>query len=323
MTLNIILFFFGLFLLYAGAEFLVRGASKIALMARISPLIIGITVVAFGTSSPEIIVSFVAAFSGKADVAVGNIVGSNIANIGLILGISALIRTIKLHQTNITSEVIWMLGASVLFWIFSANEILHQWEGMILFAALLIFILISIRKSINNRNSESNNDEIFVKNKMHRFSKPVQLAIYGISVIVGVIILVWGSNITIDSAVFIARTFGISDIIIGLTLVAFGTSLPELATAIVSIIKKENAILIGNIIGSNIFNILCVGGLVSSFIPIPIKKRVIEFDLPFMIIISLLLLPVAFRWNKIPRILGIFLLALYIAYISFSFTGYK
>ena len=276
MILNISSFVLGLFLLYLGAEFLVRGASKIALMARISPLIVGITVVAFGTSSPEIIVSFVAAFSDKADIAVGNIIGSNIANVGLILGISALIRTVKLRKTNITSEVFWMLGASFLFWIFAYNNILDQWEGIILFSALILFIVVSIKKSINIRNNDSTSDDIPVDNKLQSFSKPMQFIIYGISVITGIFILIWGSQITIDSAVFIARAFGISEIIIGLTLVAFGTSLPELATAIISIIKKENAILIGNIIGSNIFNILCVGGLVSSLIPIPIKEVIFD-----------------------------------------------
>jgi cation:H+ antiporter len=306
--------------LYLGAEFLVRGASKIALMARINPLIVGVTVVAFGTSSPEIIVSFVAAFSDKADVAVGNIVGSNIANIGLILGVSALIRTVKLRKTKIAIEVYWMLAASVLFLVFSFDKILEQWEGIILFIALLFFISLSIKTSIKDRN---NNSEVYIdqNEKIGNLPKSIQIIIYLISVIAGIIILIWGSNITIDSAVFIARKFGVSEIIIGLTLVSFGTSLPELATAIISIIKKENAILIGNVIGSNIFNILCVGGLVSSVIAIPVKERVIHFDLPFMIFISLLMLPVVFKWNKIPRNLGIVLLFLYFSYISFSFLS--
>jgi cation:H+ antiporter len=318
MLINFLIFFFGLFLLYLGAEFLVRGASKIALMARISPLIIGVTVVAFGTSSPEIIVSFVAAFSDKSDLAVGNIVGSNIANIGLILGISALIRAVKLRKTKIVIEVFWMLGASILFILFSLDGMLEQWEGILLVLALLIFIIISIKTSIKQRHE---NSEIITEpiGKISNFSKSVQLFIYVIFVVIGIAILVWGSNITIDSAVFIAREFGVSEIIIGLTLVAFGTSLPELATAIISIIKKENAILIGNVIGSNIFNILCVGGLVSSFIAIPVKERIIQLDLPVMMFISLLLLPVVFMWNKIPRFLGLFLLILYFSYISFSF----
>ena len=275
MLINFLIFFFGLFLLYLGAEFLVRGASRIALMARISPMIVGVTVVAFGTSSPEIIVSFVAAFSGKPDLAIGNIVGSNIANVGLILGISALIRTVKLRKTKIAIEVFWMLGASIVFILFSLNGMLEQWEGILLVLALLIFIIVSIKTSIKQRheNSEIATEPI---GKISNFPKTVQLIIYAIFVLIGIAILVWGSNITIDSAVFIAREFGISEIIIGLTLVAFGTSLPELATAIISIIKKENAILIGNVIGSNIFNILCVGGLVSSFIAIPVKERVIQ-----------------------------------------------
>lgn len=318
MLLNFLLFFFGLFLLYLGAEFLVRGASKIALMARISPLIVGVTVVAFGTSSPEVIVSFVAAFSQKSDLAIGNIVGSNIANIGLILGVSALIRTVKLRKTKIASEVYWMLGASVLFIIFAYNNILDQYEGMILFSALLIFIILSIKTSIKDRNNGTEFGDIPIS-KLSSLPKSVQIFIYIVLVIIGIIILIWGSRITIDSAVYIAREFGVSEIIIGLTLVAFGTSLPELATAIISIIKKENAILIGNVIGSNIFNILCVGGLVSSFIAIPVAERVVKFDLPVMMFISLLILPVVFIWNKVPRLFGIFLLIIYFSYISISF----
>lgn len=318
MLINFLLFFLGLFLLYLGAEFLVRGASKIALMARISPLIVGVTVVAFGTSSPEIIVSFVAAFSQKSDLAIGNIVGSNIANVGLILGLSALIRTVKLRKTKIATEVYWMLGASILFIVFAYNNMLDQYEGMILFAALLIFIILSIKISIKDRNKGTEFDDK-PAGKLSTLPKFVQILIYFLLVIIGIVILIWGSNITIDSAVFIAREFGVSEIIIGLTLVAFGTSLPELATAIISIIKKENAILIGNVIGSNIFNILCVGGLVSSFIALPVADRVVNFDLPVMMFISFLILPVVFIWNKIPRIFGIFLLIIYFSYILFSF----
>jgi cation:H+ antiporter len=318
MVLNFLLFFFGLFLLYLGAEFLVRGASKIALMARISPLIIGVTVVAFGTSSPEFIVSFVAAFSNKPDLAIGNIVGSNIANIGLILGVSALIRTVKLRKTKIAIEVYWMLGSSLVFFIFALNKMLDRWEGFILVSALLIFIILSIKTTIKDRKNTSASNEIPI-GKINNLPKPIQIIIYAVSVILGIIILILGSNITIDSAVYIAREFGVSEIIIGLTLVAFGTSLPELATAIISIIKKENAILIGNVIGSNIFNILCVGGFVSSFIAIPVRDRVINFDLPVMIFISVLILPVVFKWNKIPRVFGIFLLLIYFSYITFSF----
>jgi len=318
MLINFLLFFFGLFLLYLGAEFLVRGASKIAFMARISPMIVGVTVVAFGTSSPEIIVSFVAAFSDQADVAMGNIVGSNIANIGLILGVSALIKTVKLRKTKITTEVYWMLGASILFIVFSLNGMLEQWEGIILFISLLLFIFVSVKTSIKQRknNSVNKNDS---NGKISKLPKFIQIFIYVIFVVGGIGILIWGSTVTIESAVYIAEEFGVSKIIIGLTLVAFGTSLPELATAIISIIKKENAILIGNVIGSNIFNILCVGGLVSSFIDIPVKERVISMDLPIMMFVSLLLLPVIFWWKSIPRFLGAFLLVFYISYISISF----
>jgi cation:H+ antiporter len=225
MFANIILFILGLILLYIGAEFLVRGSSRLALLARIPPIIIGLTVVAFGTSFPEFVTSMVAAWQDKIDLAIGNIVGSNIANICLILGISGIIIPITIDPTTVKKELYWMMAASILFWIFGLGGTINHLEGAVLFAGIFAFTLIMIRN-------------------------------YLAMTVGGIILLMFGSNWLIESATNIARALGVSDVVIGLSLVAFGTSLPELATAIIAIVRKENEILLGNIVGSNIFNIL-------------------------------------------------------------------
>ena len=261
MFLHIGLFFIGLLMLYGGAEYLVRGSSRLAIMVRIPPLIIGVTVVAFGTSSPEFIVSFVAALSDKIDVAIGNIIGSNIANIGLILGISGIIRSISLRDTSIAREYLWMIFSTILFWIFALNGLITHFEGIVLLLGIIIFTVYLIRLSIKERKNISINDEIPNESERFKsFSPGWRIGIYIFQIVCGIALLVWGSDVTIDAAMNIARILGVSEVIIGLSLVAFGTSLPELATAIISIIRREKAILIGNIIGSNIFNILFVGG---------------------------------------------------------------
>jgi cation:H+ antiporter len=320
MLIDILSFLLGLVLLYLGAEFLVRGSSRLAFMMRIRPLIIGVTVVAFGTSSPEFIVSIVAALSGKIDVALGNIVGSNIANIGLILGLSAIIRTISMSQTKITREYIWMIASSLIFWIFALNGFVGQIEGAILFTGIIVFTLHLVNLSMRERKNHSTSDEIPIElKKLSKFKPSLRLFIYCMQIVIGIAILVMGSDVTIDSATNIASALGVSDVIIGLSLVAFGTSLPELATAIISILKREKAILIGNIIGSNIFNILFVGGALSAIFSIPIKERIIRIDLFVMLGICLILLPMSFRKKEITRLSGLLLLLFYVLYIVYIY----
>jgi len=317
---NIFLFLVGLVMLYIGAEFLVRGASRLAIMMRIRPLIIGVTVVAFGTSSPEFLVSIVAAWSGKIDVAVGNIVGSNIANIGLILGLSALIKSISMDDTKITREYIWMMASGLVFWVLALNGFISRIEGAVLFMAIIIFALHLIKLSLKERKNHNTFDEIpSESDRLSKLSPAMRISIYSVKIIIGIAILVKGSDITIESATEIARVLGVSDIIIGLTLVAFGTSLPELATAMVSILKKEKAILIGNIIGSNIFNILFVAGSLSTLFSLPIKERIIRIDLLVMMLISIILMPMIYRSKKISRLSGLFLCIFYIFYILYIY----
>jgi cation:H+ antiporter len=320
MLIDGLLFFCGLLLLYVGADSLVKGAARLAILARIKPIVIGVTVVAFGTSSPEFIVSFVAALSGYIDVASGNIVGSNIANIGLILGVSGLIKPIIIEKSIISRETYWMLGASLLFWIFAANGLISQIEGWILFAGIIGFTLILVRQSISDRRKQELVPEVD-EGKHKAWPLWKKAGFYSIQVIGGIGILVWGSDITVKSATNIAYALNISEVLIGLSLVAFGTSLPELATAIISIIRREKAILIGNIIGSNIFNILFVGGTLAGVFGIPISPRMVTIDLPLMLLISLLLLPIILKTNRISRIFGFLLLAYYVLYILFIYLN--
>ncbi len=322
MFANIILFILGLILLYVGAEFLVRGSSRLALLARIPSIIIGLTVVAFGTSFPEFVTSMVAAWHDKIDLAIGNIVGSNIANICLILGISGIIIPITIDPTTVKKELNWMMAASILFWIFGLGGTINHLEGAVLFAGIFAFTLTMIHNSMKERQNIKDKESLTRESEiLHKLPVSVRFSIYLVMTVGGIIILMFGSNWLIESATNIARALGVSDVVIGLSLVAFGTSLPELATAIIAIVRKENEILLGNIVGSNIFNLLFVGGVLSAFYTAPINQRIIYFDLPIMLIVSFFLTLVVIKRKKISHLTGSFLFMIYILYIIFIFVN--
>jgi len=322
MFADIILFILGLILLYIGAEFLVRGSSRLALLAHISPVVIGLTVVAFGTSFPEFVTSMVAAWQDKIDLAIGNIIGSNIANICLILGISGLLYPVIIDPLTVKKELYWMMAASVLFWVFGFNGTISHFEGAVLFAGIIIFTLIMIRNCIKDRKKIKEEDSIVRESeKLHRLPSVVRFSIYLTMTIGGIYLLMLGSEWLIESATNIARVLGVSEIVIGLTLVAFGTSLPELATAIIAIVRKENEILLGNIVGSNIFNILFVGGFLSTFFSAPINQKVITFDIPIMLVVSLYLVIIVLKQKKISRLTGLILFSIYTIYIVYLFMN--
>ncbi len=322
MFANILLFTLGLILLYVGAEFLVRGSSRLALLARIPPIIIGLTVVAFGTSFPEFVTSMVAAWQDKIDLAIGNIVGSNITNICLILGISGIIIPITIDPTMVKKELNWMMATSILFWIFGLGGTINHLEGAVLFAGIFAFTLIMIRNSMKERQNIKDEESLTRESeKLHKLPVSARFSIYLVMTVGGIILLMFGSNWLVESATNIARIFGVSEVIIGLSLVAFGTSLPELATAIIAIVRKENEILLGNIVGSNIFNILFVGGALSAFFTAPINPRILSFDLPVMLIVSFFLTLVVIKRKKISHLTGSFLFTIYILYIIFIFLN--
>ena len=323
MFINILLFVLGLFLLYLGASLLVGGSSRIALMLKVSPIIVGLTIVAFGTSSPEFLVSFVAAFNGNIDVAIGNIIGSNIANIGLVLGLSVILMPIPKLGYSIKKELYWMTAVSVIFWIFAMNHEISHIEGVILTLGIITFTTILIRQSLRERKNPLSEevppietgwkivDNLTVKSK---------IIVFGLATLSGIIILGYGSKITIDAATGIALELGVSQIIIGLTMVAFGTSLPELATGIISVIKKENEILIGNVIGSNLFNILGVAGPIGMVFSFSLSDHVIWFDFPIMLVFTIVLFIVLLWKNGIGRLLSAILFAGYLGYIFWVVT---
>lgn len=323
--LNVLFFLFGLVLLYIGAELLVRGSSRIALIAKISPIVVGLTVVAFGTSSPEFLVSFVAALEGNIDVAVGNIVGSNIANIGLVLGISVLLLPIPRLKENIKKELYWMVAVSVVFWFFAMDNTIGQIEGAILFLGIILFTAILAWQSIKDRTNNTYVDVPHLEtgwNSIDKLSSKSKVLVFALWTVVGIIILGYGSKVTIDAAIAIATEFGVSQVVIGLTMVAFGTSLPELATGIISVVKKENEILIGNVIGSNLFNIMAVAGPISIFNELPIGDTLIRFDFPVMLAFSFILFIVLIVVKRIGRLPGLLFFLAYIVYIYWiAFMG--
>nr|WP_322940617.1 calcium/sodium antiporter [Pseudomonas sp. s4] len=314
----------GLVLLVAGAEVLVRGAAKLAAQFGIPPLIIGLTVVAFGTSAPETAVSVQAALDGSGDLAIGNVVGSNIANVLLILGMTALVAPLIVSRQLIRLDVPIMIGASLLTFGLAWDGSLSRLDGALLFAGVLTytgFLIYSARKD------KGNDDDEFAKEfGLDEAPKPYAWVINLGLIIAGLVLLVTGSNFLVEGAVTLARALGISELVIGLTVVAIGTSLPELATSILAAIKGERDIAVGNIVGSNIFNLLCVLGLASLVSPaaISVSPNALAFDFPVMIAVAVACLPIFFAGYRINRWEGLLFLAYYVAYTLYlilSSTG--
>ena len=314
----------GLVLLVAGAEVLVRGAAKLAAQFGIPPLIIGLTVVAFGTSAPETAVSVQAALDGSGDLAIGNVVGSNIANVLLILGLTALIAPLIVSRQLIRLDVPIMIGASLLTFGLAWDGSLSRLDGALLFAGILAYTAFLI---FNARKDKDGEDDEFAKEfGLDEAPKPYAWAINLGLIIAGLVLLVTGSNFLIEGAVTLARALGISELVIGLTVVAVGTSLPELATSILAAIKGERDIAVGNIVGSNIFNLLCVLGLASLVSPaaISVSPNALAFDFPVMIAVAVACLPIFFAGYRINRWEGLLFLAYYVAYTLYlilSSTG--
>ncbi len=327
----------GLIVLTAGAELLVRGASRLATSVGISPLVVGLTVVAFGTSTPELVVSIQSALLDKPDVALGNVVGSNIFNVLFILGISALIVPLRVALQIIRIEVPLMIALSLLVWIFALDGRISRWDGSILAVGLLVYIVYSIAMS-RRQESAVRTEQPFQDPELQTSrtapvdrgdelgrtvpdsgDKVASAFGWGIDVLLiaaGLILLVLGSRWFIESATAIARDVGISELIIGLTLVAAGTSLPEVATSILAAIRGERDIAVGNVVGSNLFNILGVLGISSciSSQGIQISEVALWMDIPVMIAAAIACLPIFYTGHLIARWEGGLFLAYYLAY---------
>ena len=308
----VLLFIAGLFLLVIGAELLVRGSSRISAALGISKLIIGLTVVAFGTSTPELAVSMRSGLSGFADIAIGNVVGSNIFNILLILGISAVITPLVVSRQLIRLDVPIMIGASLLFFLLGLDGKIGRIDGAIMFIGLICYLLFLIRQ---------NKKELFLAvDKKEESAVTVLFWLVNIFyMILGLYMLVTGSGWLVRGAVFFAEALGLSKLVIGLTIIAAGTSLPEVATSIVASVRGERDIAIGNVVGSNIFNILVVLGL-SSLVTntgIKVSSAALHFDIPVLLAVSIACLPIFFTGSKISRWEGLLFLGYYIAYTAF------
>jgi cation:H+ antiporter len=297
----------GVALLWAGAELLVRGGASMALRTGLSPLVIGLTVVAFGTSSPEMIVSLQAAFAGNGDIAVGNVVGSNIANVLLILGLAAVIHPINVENRLVRVDMPIVVAVSLLLIAILSDGTLGRISGLFLAAGLVVYLVFSI--ALSRRTVASNSMEV---DEVRPRPVPISIAM----IVSGLLALAAGGTLFLRGAVTIAETAGLSSAVIGLTIVAAGTSLPELATSVVASIKGEGDMAIGNVIGSNIFNILGILGLTAAIAPISIVE-ISRVDLGVMLLAAIALLPLMRTGFRLNRIEGGALLTAYIAYITY------
>lgn len=307
---NALLIISGIGLLYFGGDFLVRNASRLAQAWGISPLVIGLTVVAFGTSAPELAASLTAALQGSAEIALGNVVGSNSANIALILGLSALIYPLSTSANFLRREMPIMIGTAALLLILMLDGGLGRLEGILFLALLGGFLWILFRAD-----EEEDVEAQFVEEyAAPEDAAPAMWRSVG-GAVLGLALLVGGAQLLVMGATSIARSLGIPELIIGLTLVAVGTSLPELATSIIAAVKRESDIAIGNVVGSNIFNILGILGVTALVRPIEVPYNVVALDLWVMIAISALLLPLLFTGFKLGRREGAVFLLVYVAYV--------
>lgn len=310
--MTLILGIFGLLLLVAGADLLVRGASRLAVGFGVAPLVVGLTVVAFGTSAPEMAVSVRTAAAGEGALALGNALGSNVFNILAILGVAAIVSAQAVDSKLIRTDVPLMIAAAGLVWLFALDGAIALWEGAILFGLLVIYTGWTVVMA-KKENVEVSLDEIAISSDPQSFfgSKPAQLG----AIAVGLVMLVFGADLLVDAAVSIARKFGVAEVVIGLTIVAAGTSLPELATTVVAAFRGEREIAVGNVVGSNIFNALGVvglAGLVGS--PIEVPAQMLSVDLPVVFGVSVLVLPIIYTGSRVSRLEGLVLVAGLVGY---------
>jgi cation:H+ antiporter len=312
-AMTVVLFGAGLGLLVLGAEWLVKGASRLAAALGISPLVIGLTVVAYGTSAPEMAVSVKSALAGQGDLALGNVVGSNVFNVLFILGASAIVAPLAVSSQLVRLDVPVMIGLSILTLLLAGDGSIGRLDGAILFAGAVAYTVFQIRQS--RREPAAVRDEYAQEYGPGRSSTAANLAF----VVAGLGLLVLGSRWLVSGAVAFAQSLGVSELVIGLTIVAAGTSLPEVATSILATVRGERDIAVGNVVGSNIFNVLAVLGLSALASPagLPAPAALVRFDLPVMIAVALACLPIFASGARIARWEGALFLCYYIAYTAY------
>ena len=321
MALNALFCVFGFAMLYYGAEWLVKGSPSLARSLGVTPVVIGLTVVAFGTSAPELVVSVVSSIQGKSMIAVGNVVGSNICNIALVLGMSAVFQPITCHAQVVKRDIPIMIGISLYLLVLSLNSTIGRFEGATLFGGIILYTFFNYynarKESARGADEEAIMSQLGLEEVGFMASRGKQLLFIG----VGICGVVLGAQLVVDSAVKIMTVLGVSEKFIGLTIVAFGTSLPELATSVVAAIKKEMDISIGNLVGSNVFNILSVVGAASLIRPIPIPGGFFHsglvIDYLVMIFISALPWFMMRKSYTVTRKDGLILLFCYVGYLGY------
>ena len=304
MIIDIFFLLIGTTMLYFGADWIVRSSVSIAKKSNIAPIIIGLTIVAFGTSLPELIVSITAALNDSSSLSVGNAIGSNIANIGLVLGLSSLIFPISCIYKKIKKDLWINIIITIIFVLFAFDGLISRFEGMIMFLCLIYYILLCISEE---KDDEEIPDNIISNNRIFLY------------LLVGIFVLAYGADLFVDGAISLAKKLGISEAVVGVSIVAFGTSLPELATSVVAAFKKESDISLGNILGSNIFNILCVLGISSMISQLDSPIQMMNREVYFLFILGFLLIAISKMKQPISRLSSATLLLIYFYFIYLLF----
>jgi cation:H+ antiporter len=316
--MDVILIVLGLALLFAGGEGLLRGSVAIAEKLGLSTLLVSMVIVGFGTSAPEFMVSLTAALKGAPDIALGNVVGSNIANILLILGFSALVAPLACGRREIRRDAFAVLLASLVLVALTMTGSVSRLAGFVMLATLAAYLSYAF---LSERRNSQRNEEFRERLEEDIGTPKMGLWLASLFCLAGLLFLSGGAHFLVEGATALARKFGISNAIIGLTLVAAGTSMPELATAIVAAYRKHADVVIGNVIGSNLFNILGVLGGTAVILPIPLEGRLAEIDVWIMLAVAIVLSPVIWTGHRISRLEGGTLLTLYLAYITWLYTA--
>ena len=298
----------GLALLGIGSSLLVEGAASTAIMFAVRPVVVGLTIVSLATSAPELLVSLVAAYKGSGGISIGNILGSNVINIALVLGISAMIKPVVIKKQIIRIEIPYMIFISFVFWLLCLDSNIGRMDGFILILLLIVFLIYGVITA-----KDKNNNNCIGKSSHFRIFKNIFFIIAGIEM------LSYGANFVVQEAISIAEKIGLSQTFIGISVVALGTSLPELATSAVAAAKGESDISVGNVVGSNLFNICLVMGVVGIFNPMQIDRNLHYFQFPFMIFICLVLGGIAYFNQGISKRTGFLFITLFVAYIVVSY----
>lgn len=307
----------GLVLLSGGADYLIRGAVAVANRLNISPLVVGLTVVALGTSLPELVVCVRAAMTGAAGIAVGNVVGSNIANILFILGVGALVFPVTANRAHFLRDSSILLGATAIFVGIALTGAFTFLPGLVMVALLFLFLGVSYVKGKKHGAADLSLIDIDEVSE----EKPVAAVLASVWILGGLIAVAFGADLLVDGATTIARELGVTEEVIGLTMVAVGTSLPELATVVAAAARKHTDLVVGNVMGSNIFNILGVMGVTSMVADVPVTPQILSFDIWFMVATAVVLVPFMLTGNVISRREGAMCLVLYVAYIGIQYVG--